>query len=91
MLKFASMMLPDESVATYLISVVPTAKKEPGGKLTARLSSGQLSEVVGAIQSALAPQVFGTLVSVISAGRPCISGNCVSETVTVKESVVEFP
>jgi hypothetical protein len=67
--------------------VVPTGKGSPGEKLEVKVTE-QLSEATGGVQ--LTGPAHG-ISATKSAGIPVITGDMVSDTVTIAEHVAVFP
>jgi len=70
---------------------VPTANVSPGLWLEVRLATAQLSEAVGSTQVTDALQLPASLVWVMLAGVPEMTGSSSSVTVMLKLAVVVLP
>ena len=83
--------LPWMSVAVYVTVVVPTAKASPGLCVEVKVSTAQLSLAVGSVHVTAAEQSPASLVCVMSAGVPAMTGSSSSVTVMSKDEVVVLP
>jgi hypothetical protein len=71
--------------------VRPTAKKLPEATFGVNEVNEQLSAAVGAVQVTTLPQALTSLVTVMYAGTPVITGFWLSATVTVNVEVATLP
>ena len=71
--------------------VVPKANESPLLCVEVKVSTAQLSVVVGAVQVTMAAQLPASADCVMSAGVPLMAGSSSSVTVTSKELVVVLP
>ena len=85
-------VLPDASVTSYVLVVVPIGKVEPEASpaISAVVAPGQLSVPTGSVYVTGLPQNPAVFVTVVSFGQD-IAGNSVSVTIILKEQEVEFP
>ena len=71
--------------------MVPTGNVSPEWWSAVNVSIPQLSLAVGSVHDTAAPQIPGSLFTVMSLGQPLITGFSVSFTVTSKLQVVTLP
>ena len=89
--KACSEVSPEESVATYVIVVVPTGNWDPEEWLGINDAMLQLSSAIGSLQVTVALQSPASATVVMLAGTPDRVGGWISFTVTRKDAAVLFP